>query len=100
MPLIELMFTRGIIEDHSFSIYLTPQNLGGMLFIGGYDPAYKEGDFHYYNLISETYYIFEVSELLFDNVIHVHGNATAIVDSGTTAIAVPVKVSNLIWSIA
>jgi len=57
-PIFESMFNQGLIDDESFSFYLTRESsaAGSSLVLGGVNPKYAASDFKYYPLSAESYW--------------------------------------------
>lgn len=59
LPLVfDLLFEQGLIERNSFSMYLSqePSSAGSELILGGVDPKFYTGLFHYTKVIKEQYW--------------------------------------------
>lgn len=94
----QYMMDQKVIKDHSFSIYLSSSNdKPSALVFGGVDPSYADGDFVYFDLIQESYWLIKVNSIVCDGYEIQHQNGfLAIVDSGTSLIAAsPQVVSDL-----
>jgi cathepsin D len=78
------------VEDFSFSFLLTatPGAEGSKLVFGGVNPAYADGEFSYYPLISETYWMIQLDDVsLGEN--SLGQPLGGVVDTGTSAIVGP-----------
>jgi len=88
-PVFDLLVKQGLVQNATFSFFLTknPGQEGSTLILGGYDPKFAKGDFKYYPLINETYYIIEVNDFGVGNQ-SLGNNQTlvGIVDTGTSLI--------------
>jgi len=97
-PLIQVLSSSGVLESGTFSMYLTSEDEGSVMFLGGVDMDYAAGEFTYIPLISETYYMIQLDQLSIEGQDVLSGPVTAIVDSGTTTIAGPQAFANYILS--
>lgn len=82
------MISQGLVDDHSFSFYLTQkpsQETGSALVLGGVDSKYYTGDFTYHDLTEETYWKISLDEILIGK-IPVSGRLNGIVDTGTSTL--------------
>merc|ERR1712178_397658 len=78
---------QGLV-DPSFSFYLTskPGSDGSELILGGVDNKYYTGDFSYYPLISESYWLIAGDKFTYNNKDYGTDGLRLIVDSGTSLI--------------
>jgi len=63
------MIDQGLVDDASFSFYLTKdlnQN-GSALILGGIDEKYAASNFSYVNLTHETFYMTDLDDLMVGN---------------------------------
>jgi hypothetical protein len=88
-PLIQVLSDSDLIETGTFSMYLTSEHEGSVMFLGGVDMDYAAGEFTYHPLISETYYMIQLNQLSIGDSEALSAPTTAIIDSGTTTIAGP-----------
>jgi hypothetical protein len=88
-PIFQVMFENGLVESGSFSMYLTSENEGSMMFLGGVDLDYAAGEFKYFPLIDENYYLIQLDQMYIEGQYLSQAPTTAIIDSGTTSIAGP-----------
>lgn len=83
------------VEGNSFSFYLT--KVAGMngsaMVLGGVNPDYAAGAFKYYTLRSQTYWLLDMADLVFNGTSYKpsSGNFLGIIDTGTSVIAGPTK---------
>merc|ERR1712139_433059 len=75
---------QSLLEDNSFSFYLA--ETGSELIIGGVDPAYHNGDFKYFPLISQSYWLIGGDKMNFAGKNYGNNDLKLIVDSGTSLI--------------
>jgi len=82
------------LVDPSFSFYLTstPGSDGSELLLGGVDKKYYTGDFKYYDLTSESYWLIAGDHLTYKNKQYGSDGLRLIVDSGTSLIVGDEKV--------
>jgi len=82
------------LVDPSFSFYLTstPGSDGSELILGGVDSKYYTGDFKYYDLTSESYWLIAGDHMTFNNKQYGTDGLRLIVDSGTSLIVGDEKV--------
>jgi len=94
-PVFDLLVKQGLVENATFSFFLTkdPGQEGSELILGGYDPKYAKGDFKYYDLVNDTYYLIEVADFgvknqsLSGNKISLSaGKSLGVVDTGTSVL--------------
>lgn len=93
-PVFESMFNQGLIEDNSFSFYLTKEAnaKGSKLILGGVDSQYYSGSFDYVSLSSESYWMIPLDGVKLDGVEQKNSQGNAIVDSGTSLLVGDSKV--------
>jgi hypothetical protein len=94
---MENMRAQGLIKKSMFSFFLSKQTPhGSELTIGGYDESHFTGDIHWHPVTRKAYWEIAMdSVMLGDEVLDVN-KAGAVVDTGTSLIAVPKDVSNAI----
>lgn len=63
--------------------------------LGGVNNNYADGNFKYYPLVSQTYWLLNMSDIVFNGTSYKTSNTLyAIIDTGTSVIAGPTKVVN------
>lgn len=89
-PIFYAMVRQQLIEDASFSFFLTKEanQAGSQLVIGGVDPAYAKSEFKYYDLAMENYWFIDMAGLSIGDY-STQQDLHAIVDSGTSVIVGP-----------
>lgn len=94
-PIFYAMVRQKLIEDASFSFFLTKEagQAGSELVIGGVDPAYAKSEFKYYDLAMENYWFINMTGLSIGDY-STQDNLHAIVDSGTSVIVGPKDIIN------
>jgi len=84
----DIMIAQGLIEQHSFSLYLTqnPDRDGSVLILGGADPAYYTGEITYHNLLKENYWLIGLDDITISgkSIKPSKGLINGIVDTGTS----------------
>jgi len=90
-PLFQAMIQSGAVEDGSFSIYLSPVQgySGSQLILGGVDYTLNVSGFNYYNLVSESYWMLRMDQVIVQGQSLISGPANVIIDSGTTQLICP-----------
>jgi hypothetical protein len=83
------MYNQGLVESNSFSFALTskPGQEGSRLVLGGVNPDYADEEFRYFPLVSETYWMIGMDNIMLGD--GQTGPIEAIVDTGTSAIVGP-----------
>lgn len=96
MPCIfDLLNAQHLVEGNSFSFYLTKTagEEGSALVLGGVNTKYATESFKYYKLISQDYWRITMSDIIFNHTSYKKtSNLQAIIDTGTSVIAGPLKV--------
>jgi len=100
VPVWYNMMDQGLVDKKVFSFWLarnTSWMMGGKLTLGGYDKSLFKGEIQYVPLSKETYWQIHMDGVIFENY-NVCGEdgCKAIVDSGTSLIAGPSKLVNMI----
>jgi len=97
-PVFNVMYDQALIKDPIFSFWLNrnpKDDLGGKLILGGSDSSLYTGDMFYVNLDGEDYWRITMDKMTVggDNAMACKGpgGCTAIVDTGTSLIAGPLK---------
>jgi len=82
----DLTIQQAQVQKSSFSFFLTnkPGAVGSKLVLGGTNPAYYTGDFTYYKLKSDTYWLIAVDGQKFGTESVGPSNFNGIVDTGTS----------------
>jgi len=95
-PIFEVMAQQGLIDDASFSFYLTkaPGAAGSKLILGGVDSKYYTGDFNYYPLAAENYWLIGMNDFVVNGTSYKAENMVGIVDSGTSVFVGPTAAIN------
>ena len=90
-PFFQLMIEQGLLEDASFSFYLTKEvdQKGSALVLGGVEERYAASNFSYVNLTHETFYMTDLDDLIIGNKSFIPGKMNIILDSGTSVIVGP-----------
>ncbi|XP_072348479.1 cathepsin D-like [Scyliorhinus torazame] len=95
LPVFDNMIKQKQLEKNIFSFYLN-RNVstqpGGELLLGGVDPKYYTGDFHYVNVTRQAYWQIKADEVTVGNQLTLcKGGCQAIVDTGTSLIVGPME---------
>ncbi|XP_053308135.1 cathepsin D-like [Spea bombifrons] len=95
LPVFDNMMRQKLVEKNVFSFYLNRDPtaaVGGELLLGGTDPKYYTGDFHYVNVTRMAYWQIKANEVNVGNELTLcNGGCQAIVDTGTSLITGPVE---------
>ncbi|XP_040183467.1 cathepsin D-like [Rana temporaria] len=93
LPLFDNMMKQKLLENNVFSFYLNRDPtaaVGGELLLGGMDPKYFKGDFHYLNVTRMAYWQIKTDEVRVGSQLTLcKGGCQAIVDTGTSLITGP-----------
>ncbi|CAH2318879.1 cathepsin D [Pelobates cultripes] len=93
LPVFDNMMSQKLVEKNVFSFYLNrdPEAaVGGELLLGGTDPKYYTGDFHYLNVTRMAYWQIKADEIKVGSQLTLcKGGCQAIVDTGTSLITGP-----------
>uniref|UniRef100_A0A6I8R6T1 Cathepsin D n=1 Tax=Xenopus tropicalis TaxID=8364 RepID=A0A6I8R6T1_XENTR len=93
VPVFDNMMEQKLLEENVFSFYLSRDPMamvGGELVLGGTDPNYYTGDFHYLNVTRMAYWQIKADEVRVANqLVLCKGGCQAIVDTGTSLITGP-----------
>jgi cathepsin D len=97
-PVFESMYEQGLIDDNSFSFYLTsaPGAAGSKLVLGGVDSTLYTGEFSYHTLMSDTYWEITVDDLTVGGKKQGFSGVKGVVDSGTSLLVGDTKFMNKI----
>jgi len=99
-PLFQAMVQSGAIEEGSFSMLLTPKTgvSQSQLILGGIDYTLNTSEFHYFNLISESYWEIQLDQVTIGGSPSLNGPVAAIIDSGTTELVCSQSIYNELLS--
>lgn len=94
------MVNRGLIDQPIFSFWLSDadedKDVGGELVFGGYDKSHFTGEIHWAHVRRKFYWEVDLEKVIFDGEeVDMEGTGAAI-DTGSSLIAVPTAVSDLI----
>jgi len=97
VPIFQLAYQQGAIDNDSFSFYLTATagEDGSAMVLGGVDEEYYTGDFNYHPIVSDTYYLIGLDgATLGDNVFNSTTGLKGIVDTGTSVLVGTTQIVN------
>ncbi|XP_066541802.1 cathepsin D [Hoplias malabaricus] len=92
-PVFDMMMSQKKVEKNVFSFYLNRNpdtQPGGELILGGTDPTYYTGDFHYINVSRQAYWQIHMDGMSIGSTLTLcQKGCEAIVDTGTSLITGP-----------
>ncbi|TSK38510.1 Cathepsin D [Bagarius yarrelli] len=92
-PVFDMMMSQKKVEKNVFSFYLNRNpdtQPGGELLLGGTDPKFYTGDFHYVNITRQAYWQIHMDDMTIGSQLTLcKGGCEAIVDTGTSLITGP-----------
>lgn len=91
VPAFDAMVSQGLLPSPQFSFWLSKDQSaspGGVMLLGGADPAYYTGDLHYVPLSRKAYWQFDLDGLAVDGKPLVT-QGSAIADTGTSLLVGP-----------
>ncbi|KAM8927777.1 cathepsin D-like [Pelodytes ibericus] len=92
-PVFDNIMSQKLVEKNVFSFYLNRDPsaaLGGELLLGGTDPKYYTGEFHYLDVTRMAYWQIKADEVTVGSQLTLcKGGCQAIVDTGTSLITGP-----------
>ena len=91
IPVFQYLINQGLVETPSFSFYLSKEagTAGSTMVLGGIDPTLNVTEFHYVDLIQESYFIVNLDDVSVDGTSFTKDNMHAIIDTGTSLIVGP-----------
>ncbi|KAL4613471.1 cathepsin D-like [Arapaima gigas] len=92
IPIFDNIMRQAKVPKNVFSFYLNRNpntQPGGELLLGGNDPAYYTGSFHYLNVTRPAYWQIHVDRVVVGELNLCSGGCEAIVDTGTSLITGP-----------
>ncbi|EFN72561.1 Lysosomal aspartic protease, partial [Camponotus floridanus] len=98
-PLFDNMIEQGLVSSPIFSVYLhrdVSEENGGVLILGGSDPAFYEGNLTYIPVTRKGYWQFTIDEIKIDYINLCIESCQAIADTGTPWIIGPISEINRI----
>jgi len=88
--LFDQMIAQGLVQEHSFSFFLTEDSnlAGSALVLGGVDQKYYTGEITYHNLVMENYWLISLDDLKVRKKSFIPQGDTlkGIVDTGTSVL--------------
>ncbi|XP_030053846.1 cathepsin D [Microcaecilia unicolor] len=95
LPVFDNIMKQNLLEKNLFSFYLNRDptaEVGGELLLGGTDPKYYTGEFHYLNVTHKAYWQIKADEVAVgDQLTLCKGGCQAILDTGTSLITGPTE---------
>ncbi|XP_003220414.1 renin [Anolis carolinensis] len=100
IPVFDKIISERVLSEEVFSVYYSrnsEMNTGGEIILGGSDPSYYTGDFHYVSISTPGYWHIDLkgvslgSEMLF-----CHEGCTAAVDTGSSFITGPASAVSIL----
>ncbi|KAF5897545.1 cathepsin D [Clarias magur] len=92
-PVFDMIMSQKKVEKNVFSFYLNRNpdtQPGGELLLGGTDPKFYTGDFHYVNITRQAYWQIHMDGMTIGSQLSLcKGGCEAIVDTGTSLITGP-----------
>ncbi|NXG31654.1 PEPE protein, partial [Dromaius novaehollandiae] len=84
-PVFDNMVDEGLVEENLFSVYLSRERKGSLVFFGGVDKSYFTGSIHWIPVSYEGYWQISMDRVIVDGKeVACHGGCQAIVDTGTS----------------
>ncbi|CAN8214346.1 unnamed protein product [Coccothraustes coccothraustes] len=92
-PVFDNMMMENLVDRHLFSVYLSRDDKGGsFVLFGAIDPYYTTKGISWIPLSAETYWQITMESVSFDGTpVACSSGCQAIVDTGTTLLAVPIR---------
>eukprot|EP00744_Colponema_vietnamica_P000805 GILI01001400.1.p1 GENE.GILI01001400.1~~GILI01001400.1.p1 ORF type:complete len:377 (-),score=149.38 GILI01001400.1:41-1171(-) len=89
-PVFDSMYEQKVIDDYSFSFYLSKApGAGSSLVLGGVNPKYASSSFKYYPLLQKSYWLIAMDDVQLGGKGLGLTNPRAILDTGTSLIVGP-----------
>lgn len=101
-PVFFELVDQGLVNDKSYSFYLSRGGAtGSSLVIGGVNKDYATTDFKYYSLLSDSYWLIPLEDIVINGTSYKPSNTTlkGIVDTGTSVIVGPTELITPITSL-
>jgi saccharopepsin len=91
------MVNKGLLDEPMFSFWLSDAqgDAGGELVFGGFDKSHFTGDIHWAPVTRKAYWEVELEKVVFDGE-EVDMNVGAAIDTGSSLLAVPTTIADLI----
>ncbi|NXQ49943.1 PEPA protein, partial [Catharus fuscescens] len=99
-PVFDNMMVENLVDRHLFSVYLSRDSEGGsFVLFGAIDPYYTTKGISWIPLSAETYWQISMESVSFDGTpVACSSGCQAIVDTGTTLLAVPIRAFRTLMS--
>ncbi|XP_060786816.1 pepsin A-like [Neoarius graeffei] len=89
-PVFDNMMSQGLVSQDLFSVYLSNEQEGSMLFLGEIDSSYYNGSIYWIPISSETYYQINMDSVSINGqAVACTGGCQTIIDTGTSFIVGP-----------
>ena len=94
---MENMFAQKLVDDHVFAFYLSRETPhGSELTLGGYNPERFTGDINWHPVVRKGYWEVDMEQVKLGDVSIPLDKSTAVIDTGTSLIAVPKHIADTI----
>ncbi|XP_070604990.1 renin [Erythrolamprus reginae] len=99
-PVFDKIISEKVLSEKVFSVYYSRNselNTGGEIILGGSDPSYYIGDFHYVSISREGYWHVDLKGVSIANdVAFCHEGCTAAIDTGASFISGPASLVSVL----
>ncbi|XP_034271182.1 renin [Pantherophis guttatus] len=100
IPVFDKIISEKVLSEKVFSVYYSRHselNTGGEIILGGSDPSYYTGDFHYVDISREGYWHVDLKGVSIENdIVFCHEGCTAAIDTGTSLISGPASAVSIL----
>jgi len=96
--IMQYMMAQGVIQDYSFSLYLSKE--GPAIVFGGVNPDFAAGEFVYFPVIQDSYWLIKMDSIICDGYqMQPQKGYIGIVDTGTSLLVAPTQVVTDLYQI-